>query len=153
MILVLLTFALTTDITTDTVSPDSVESHIEKLRPDMPTAKVERLTTEIEKASIKHNVSARVLTAILYQESRLQHGTLGKKHGKVIDLGLAQINIGTARAYKLDRVKLINNLAYAVDSGARILADKIRIYGTWTAYHSNKPKYANKYKLLVSRYL
>lgn len=156
LLIALLVFLALTDIVTEG-SLTGVRDHIKRLRPDLNDDKVDVLTTEIKKAATKHNVNKHLLVAIFMRESRLEQRALGKRRGKVIDLGISQINVGTAKAYKLDKARLVNDLAYAIDSGAYILAEKKKIYGdkeNWFGYyHSNKAKYRNKYVKLVNMYL
>lgn len=154
LFIILLTFfAITECVTESTQFKSGVSDHIKRLRPDFSDKKVTVLASKIKQSATKHGVNRKLLVAILMQESRLTHGVKGKRRGKVIDLGIAQINVKTAKAYKLDKKRLVNDLGYAIDSGAYILAEKQRIYGTWTAYHSNNAKNAARYEKLVKRYL
>lgn len=76
----------------------------------------------------------------------------------VKDMTIAQINITTAKAYKLDLERLFaHDLEYAIESHFIILKSKIKQCAylgdeAWSCYHSATPKFRMRYIEMVSRY-
>lgn len=118
--------------------------------------------------SKKHKVSAKILTAMLMQESSynisakgLKCGisiTTGEKDCVAVDYGIGQINHKTIKSFKFDEKKLLSNLDYSVEASAIVLADFKRMYGHkedeyWTRYNASNSEKRQVYKTLVARYM
>jgi hypothetical protein len=79
--------------------------------------------------SHKHKISAKILTAILMQESRYNLAAINKATS---DFGISQINIKNIRHMKLDKAKLLTSMEYSVEAGAQVLS-------TYTRYQKKEP--------------
>lgn len=77
----------------------------------------------IQIAALKHDIDPKLYEAIVMQESS---GRMVVSSGG--DIGLAQVNPKTAKAYKLDMHKLHADPEYNLNAGALILADFKRRY-------------------------
>lgn len=142
----------------------------------MPTKAAMTLSNQIFKATKKHKVSANIYTAILMQESGYSENAVYKKCGitygalvgfskrqvcVIQDMGIAQINYKTAKAYNFNMLMLFDQ-EYAILAGAKVLSDLQKIFKTnprwWTSYNcgTKKPltrKTCNDYYRSVSRFL
>lgn len=149
-----------------------------KLNPKLDKSKAFWLSNEIYTQATAVGLDPMISIAILMQENAFRsentyhvETTIEKycnetgcyenivKNKKVVDMGIAQINIGTARAYKLDYERLFNlDTEYAIRCHFLILKDKIQMCSNlgedaWTCYHSTTEVLRDKYKTMVSRYL
>lgn len=149
-----------------------------KLNPKIDKSRAFRLSNLIYVESQKTGVDPMISVAILMQESAFrsenrfhietkterycdQKGCYEKiiKDKTVSDMGIAQINIGTAKFYKLDFERLFNlDTEYAIECHFLILKDKMSLCDhlgddSWTCYHSTTEEHRLTYKRLVSRYL
>ncbi len=108
----------------------------------------------IDDAAVRHQVSALVLRAIGWQESRLQPAALGRNANGSIDLGAFQINsvhLPELARYGIDRSALADGCVSA-DVAAWHYRRQVDLYGDgWLAvgaYHSQTPAraawYANR---------
>ena len=75
----------------------------------------------------------------------------------ISDIGLFQFHIGTVKYYKLDPLRLMDDLEYAVESHFKLLKKKIEKCkhlksAAWSCYHSRSAMYRKKYITLVNRY-
>lgn len=75
------------------------------------------LKNYITKHALKHKVERSVLSCVLKIESGYRMGLISE----TFDYGLAQVNIRTIKAFKLDKDKLLTNLEYNVSTAAFIL--------------------------------
>ncbi len=135
-----------------------VYCHIIRIAPKTPNAM--ELSNSIARAGKKYGVDPHILVAIGMQESTLRpiHRIVGVVDAsscklKITDYGMFQINEHTIPIYKLDQVRLLVDVDYQIDSGARVLADKLRMFGDYASYHSMTPKHRERYRLAVGRYL
>lgn len=82
----------------------------------------------------------------------------------VNDIGIAQINVKTIKAYKFDIGRLMNDLEYSVDAGANVLSWFRKVYSKkeplmwYSRYNCGTKRNVNRttcnnYKRLVSKYL
>lgn len=126
------------------------------------------LAQAIVAKSKKHNVSPKILTAMLMQESSYQISakglkcgisiTTGEKDCVVVDYGIGQINHKTIKNFNFDEKKLLSDVEYSIEAAAIVLADFKRMYGKkevdfWTRYNSSNPTARHAYKKLVARYM
>lgn len=133
-----------------------------------------KLSNIIYRVSKKHNIPADVFTAILRQESAYK---LSAKNGKCgvltgqykkeaciwVDFGISQINYRTAKSYNMNFYKLLHDLEYSVEAGAKVLSwfrSKYakNDYRWWVRYNcGTKPSTyrdsCNKYYKAVGRWL
>ncbi len=82
---------------------------------------------------------------------------------KCYDYSISMINIETIKAYGFDKSRLMNDLEYAVECGAKILYDLKKMYGHepdyWVRYNvGTRPRYKiptiwKTYKTAVMRWL
>ena len=138
-----------------------------------------KLSNAIYKSTKRHNLRPIVYTAILAQESlydvKAVNCTKGfreaypgevniqvypyYREGKVCtDFGISQIHWKTVKSYQFDTKRLVTDVEYAVEAGARVLGDmKKRYYPDeddyWTRYNSSKKTRRDIYKLLVERFM
>lgn len=85
-----------------------------------------KIKDAVLKASKRYGLDARTILGIAIVESSLNQWAINTK---THDFGLMQVNQHNIRALKLDRNKLLNNIEYNIDSGARILSYFVRRYG------------------------
>jgi soluble lytic murein transglycosylase-like protein len=71
-------------------------------------------------SAILHGLDPDLFVAILIVESNMR---LNAYNAETKDYGIAQINIHTARAFKFDTARLLTDLRYSIDAGAKVLAD------------------------------
>lgn len=149
-----------------------------KLNPHIDKSRAFWLSNEIHREAKAVGIDPMISVAILMQENAFKsentfhveiktekfcdekgcyERTIENK--KVADMGIAQINIGTAMAYKLDYERLFNlDTEYAIKCHFIILSDKMKMCAhlgkdAWTCYHSTTEHHRQRYKELVSRYL
>ncbi len=137
---------------------DPVYHHILRVAPKTPNAM--ELSNQIVKVGKQLGVNPHLIVAIAAQESGLRHinrvvGVIGASGCKVrvTDYGILQVNEHSIKAYGLNASLLAWNRDYQLWAGVMILADKIRVFGHWSAYHSMTPKHNQQYRQLVGRYL
>lgn len=136
-----------------------VACHILRVAPHVKDAT--GLSNLVVRAAKKHHVDPHVLVAIIAQESSWRVGLHrvvvdGDANGcrvRVTDFGLAQINEHSIPLYGLDRERLLADVGYQIEAGAKILSDKLKTFGHWSAYHSMTPKFNQRYRDAVGRYL
>lgn len=114
------------------------------------------LSNLISKYSKKHNVDPYRLVAIAMQESSIKNINR-QSNGIITDVGIYQFNVGTIDAFNLDFMRLQEDIAYATERAAWLLAVKLKEcndLGTdaWACFHSRSIKNRTKYKNLVNTY-
>jgi len=130
-------------------------------RPKIKVLYAQALANEIHKQSKNYKISPKIISAILAVESMYDHTKVNKHSG---DYGLSQINYKTIKAYKLDKARLSNDIAYSIKSGALVLSYFHKRYAHkekhWYARYNVgtregaiKSKTAKNYIKLVSKYL
>lgn len=145
-----------------------VLKQIKKNNPRIPKDYSQKLAQTILTKSKKHGVSAKVMAAMLMQESSYAINakntrcgvsiTTGERDCVVVDYGIGQINHKTIKHFKFDEKKLLSDLEYSVEAAAIVLADFKRMYGHkeheyWTRYNASTPSKRQIYKSLVARYM
>lgn len=153
---------------------------IKKNKPSINNNYAMKLSNKIYNASLKYKIPANIYTAILMQEStykleakKCQKGILTKE-GKSFykntpkavvcsDFGISQIHYKTVDRYRFDVDKLLTDLEYSVNSGAKVLSWFFKKYAhkdiNWFSRYNcgtkstTKRKTCVKYKKLVERYL
>lgn len=150
---------------------------IKRNNPKVPDQFALKLSGLIVAASKKHKIPAQVYTAILMQESRYEVLS-NSKCGYVLknkkteyieeaciesDVGITQINYDTIKRYNFDAQRLHDDVGYAIDAGAQVLAWFRKTYASkeydwWTRYNCGVKSSTDRdtcqaYKTLVSRYL
>lgn len=129
---------------------------IKENAPQLSSMYVDYLSHLIDRVSKKYNLSCEVYTAILMQESRYNLSAKNCTSGVCTDFGIGQIHIGSIRRYKLDKRRLLTDLEYSLEAGAKILYDfkkahkRKSIY--WAYYNSSNKLAQNKYIKLVSKW-
>jgi soluble lytic murein transglycosylase-like protein len=126
-----------------------------------------RYARVILKESNRYGIDPNIVVAIIAQESMFRavstrRQVIDRQAGLIyeyFDLGLMQVNIGTARGYGFDIDRLLVDDEYQIRAGIRVLADKIKICETlypenpWGCYHSTTFKYHSAYVTNVRRWL
>lgn len=93
--------------------------------------KAMKLSNKIHKISLKYNISGELYTAILLQESmlRMVKGNCfkgltkeGKEEKVCQDIGIAQINYKNVIKMNLSFDKLLTDVVYSLEEGAKILS-------------------------------
>jgi len=147
---------------------------IKSLKPNMPYKKAMHLSNLMYKSARKYKIKNVILSvAIAMQETSLRNINrrqtvivFEKKDGvetfKYVkgssDIGLFQFHAETIRRYKLDAVKLKNDIAYSVDQHFMLMKKKLKQCKylkeeAWTCYHSRTPVFRKRYKEDVERHL
>lgn len=130
-----------------------------------------KLSNIVHTVSKRVGVSARLLTALMAQESMYDNKAKGCVTGLddlyqesrlCSDYSILQINHRTAKSYGIEIHRLMGDLEYSVESGARILKWFKITYGSdpdwFTRYNcgtrgTTKRDTCQIYKALVTRYL
>jgi len=142
--------------------------HIIELRPNINKTFAMKLSNKLYKYSQKYETDPHISVAIAMQESSLRNinrratvlvkdknnYTLIKGYS---DIGIFQFHVLTAKNYKMDIVRLVNDLDYAVDRHVWLLKRKMQYCKhlgdeSWTCYHSATPIHRKVYKKHVERY-
>ena len=97
----------------------NVFKQIKRNNPKLNNKYVSQLTVAIYSSARKYNLSPRLLAAIMGLESNYN---LMAYNSKTDDLGLMQINRYNIKAYKFDAKRLMTDIQYSVDAGAKILS-------------------------------
>lgn len=136
--------------------------HMKQLPTRLTPAERLDLSNTIHKVARTYELNPRQIVAILFQESRLDPtiARIVHKNGSV-DLGIAQINLRTAKNYGLDIERLEQDNHYSIWAMARILKRKISVCRRlgrapkeeWGCYHSYTKKYHDKYIKSVRRWM
>jgi Transglycosylase SLT domain len=127
-----------------------------KNNPKLDKSFAAKLSLVIAAKSAKYKVPAKILSAILMQESSYQLDSINVSCGLLrfedtqqscimTDFGIAQIHYKNLTRFNLDKVKLTTDLDYSVDAGAMILAQYIRYQKRepemwWTRYNCGTGK-------------
>lgn len=77
------------------------------------------LADAILQASLKYKIQARLLSAIIMTESGYYVGAVNRRSN---DYGICQINVANIKRMKLDKSRLLTDIKYSVEAGARVLA-------------------------------
>lgn len=86
-------------------------------KPVIDRSYAKRLAQEFNEAADKYKVPANVLAAIAMTESSY---ILDAVNAKSDDYGLMQINKFNIKAYKFDKQRLLEDLEYSIDAGAKV---------------------------------
>lgn len=159
--------------------------HIKRVKPSMNNKKAMRLSNLMYKYARKYKIKNAIRSvAIAMQETNLRN--INRSQTVIIfetkcgddssmtliwpcietfkyvkgysDISLFQFHALTIKHYKLDPVKLKNNLEYAVEKHFMIMKDKLKLCkyleeDAWTCYHSTTPKLRKRYKEDVEQWL
>lgn len=152
----LLIIPLFAALTVSAANENPIYDQIKKNRKKISNAYAMRLSNIIHHASIKHDIPAKLYTAILRQESTYRLNIVAEG-----DYGIAQINIKSHTKY--DKKKLLTDLKYSVNAGAEVLSWFNKTYAKddvdwYTRYNcgtatTTKRKTCQKYKKLVEKFL
>lgn len=159
-------------------SRNPIYCSILKLRPDIDKAFAAELSNYISKYSKRYGTDPYRSVAIAMQEStiknihRKQDVILIKEHcdeenvcveytelgSGYTDIGVWQFHARTIQAFRMDALKLRDNLEYATERHVFLLRVKLQECGeqlgasAWTCYHSATEVYRLKYEKLVNKY-
>lgn len=99
--------------------------HIVRLNPHLPIMRVSKIARAIQIASKAYHLPPDLLVALIMTESSFQLNAINNN----IDYGLFQINIYNIKRLKLDKQKLLTDINYSVDTGARVFKWFYDTYG------------------------
>jgi soluble lytic murein transglycosylase-like protein len=133
---------------------------IKKNHPKIDTQFARKLAVVVEDVSKKYKIKADKLLAIARQESAYD---LNAKNCYVVkgkmrcDYCMMQINDKTIKAFGFDQKRLMTDVRYCVEAGAKVLQDFRHMYGSkeddyWTRYNSSNDEKREIYRLAVSRW-
>ena len=134
-------------------------SKIKILSPQITESKAKELASHFTKIALEYGISAKVLTALSFQESSFKYSVISGN-----DIGLFQLN------YKWQVVKRKEINLYSIERlnedwrlntrlAARHLSECIKDhpksspYPAWVCFHSRTPKYQKIYYNLVKKHL
>ena len=107
--------------------------YINTIAPKVPTKRARALAKIILDAARRRKVDPFIYAALIRHESAFAPGAMNcykRKDGYMCDYGLPQINEVWLAELGLDANRLIEDEAYAIDTGARILARAKFQYGS-----------------------
>ena len=135
---------------------------IKKNNPHLSNEYAFRISKTINKVSKKYDIPQKIFTAILMQESSYRIGIINNNSPHK-DFGIAQINYKTANDYGFNILRLINDLEYSIEAGAKVLSWFKRKYSKkekdwYVRYNcgtrrSIKIKKCQDYKNKITKYL
>lgn len=132
----------------------STLSDMNTLQPRINHTEVARL---IDVYAAKYRINPRIIVALAFQESGLNHRNHRIHNGRVTDRGLMQLNEHTISQRGLDIARLDSDLDYYMHHAIKFLSEKITMCAAqeypYLCWHSRTPKHAQKYLQLVSRHL
>jgi hypothetical protein len=133
-----------------------VFKQIIKNKPKVDVRIARQLANLIKKYAFLNEMDPLRAVAIAMQESGYKP-IITKKNGKPFDIGIFQINVRTAKEFKLNTKKLMIDMEYSVKSYFIIMKQKKEICkrlksDSWSCYHSRTPVFRIKYKKLVNRF-
>lgn len=139
----------------------TLECQIASNNPFLNKDRIREIARHINDASYKYNISPKLYSAILMQESSYKINAVNC-HKRGCDYGISQINQVTAKKYKFDKKRLTKDLKYSIMMGAKILSWFQKTYSkkepdTWFCrYNIGTGKITNKclqYKENVLRWI
>lgn len=165
-----------------TKSPElgKLKAQIKKNKKSLTEAKIEKLSLKIYKISKKYKIPSNIFAAILMQESGYSLDAMNCKKGIIVhpskkkykrfkqgkvctDFGISQIYYKSVIRYQFDINKLLTDLEYSIEAGAKVLDWFHKTYGKkdplwYTRYNcgtagTTKRESCQKYKKLIKRYL
>jgi len=158
-----------------TMETGTIFLQIKKNKPEIDTFYAAQLSRIIKKMTEKYNISSRLYTAILMQESKYKLEAtrcnnkiyyvlkdIKKLQKTCTDFGISQINHRTVSSYNFDKNRLITDLDYSIEAGLIVLSDfkkNFRKEKEWyTRYNCGNKGDTNRdtcqaYKKLVNKYL
>jgi len=124
-------------------------------RPNINQEYAQVLSKSIQEVSKKYNIEPNIYTAILMQEStyRLDAINTNCKDYEILEdqivindddckmhaFGIAQIHYKNLPRYGFNKIKLLTNLDYSLEAGARVLSDMKRMFPNednyWVRYY------------------
>jgi soluble lytic murein transglycosylase-like protein len=143
----------------------SIEDRIRQVAPHVKSKDAARYSKVIYKEAKRHGIDPRIVVAIIAQETmfrqvstkRLDIDRLAGFVEVYYDIGIMQINLGTAMSYGLDVERLLVDDELQIKAGVKILADKVKLCehleAPWSCYHSKTEKHRTAYVEKVRRYL
>lgn len=134
----------------------AITTQILKNKPNVDKAFAGKLAKLIHKYATAFKADPNRAVAIAMLESGYK-STVHKNSNKTVDIGIFQINTRTAKYYKMDIKKLIDDYEYSTQAYFTVMRDKIKMCNSlkteaWQCYHSRNKKLRRKYKLMVNKY-
>lgn len=138
-----------------------IYAQVKKNAPRLDKAFAHNLAITIEAASKKYDVNARQMAAIAFQESSYR---LAAKRcyslpsgAQTCDRCLMQINDRTSDAFGFDKDRLLTDVNYCVEAGAKVLKDFKMRHGAkekdyWSRFNTSNLGKRRLYYAAVSRY-
>jgi hypothetical protein len=166
MLKAIMTLTLATNSYALDLKKHPIYAQIIKNKPKINKKYAMRLSNSIYKASKNYDIPKHIYTAILAQESGYRLNIVGKISGLYkgkkktvqVDFCAAQINWRNVLKMNLEVDKLLTDMQYCINAGAKILAGFKKRYAKkekdwYTRYYNSNPIMRSEYKRLVERYL
>ncbi len=143
-----------------------------KLSPDYDKKKAYKLSNHISKVSKKFDLNPLLIVSIAFQESSFRLNTIRKAKGLFFnnvskkfekkwvgeDFCMMQINYKNIIDMKLDTNKLLTDIRYCLNTGAKILSKYKKKYSKkdkfwWTRYNAKSPEKREEYLDKINQHL
>lgn len=135
---------------------------IVKLNPTINRAKAMKASNVLYKAAKHYKIDPMTSVGIIQQESGWDMGLAVVAHTNgAVDLGVAQINVKTAKDFGLSVPKLAVDPVYSLWAHAKILRHKVKVCRSkgwasgseWSCYHSYSKNHRKRYERKAARWL
>lgn len=142
-------------------APKNLVRQIQRNHPGLTPDYTNNLAATFEQVSKRYKLPANRLSAMAMQESGyvLDAKQCYELNSEIrCDYCMMQINDHTIQSYGFDVQKLMTDLDYCVDAGAKVLSDFKKQYGKtdkdfWTRYNAVSTERRHVYKRLVERFM
>jgi soluble lytic murein transglycosylase-like protein len=138
---------------------DTAKASIMNIQPSLDEKEAIIITKSLLNSADHYNLDWMIMASIIAQESSFRKDPQNCLHTKkvCIDLGISQINYGTwGKTLNLDRIKLLTDIQYNIDTMAKILSRLKAKYSrelSWhTRYHSFTPSHRKVYADFIYHY-
>lgn len=137
---------------------DTIFSQVKRNAKHLPAYEVGKITVAVLKMAKKYKINPKLYAAILMQESSYNVKAKNCNKIKCFDYGMSQINNYTILRYEFNKDKLITDVKYSIEAGAKVLYDIKRMYAKkeqdwWTRYNAKSDDKRQIYKEKVMRWL
>lgn len=135
-----------------------IANNLIRLNKNLDYENVVEYSNALSYCSETYKLDWRLVAAILYQESGLNHRAISWKSR---DYGIGQLHYKTIINRNVDLGKLLTDSAYAIDETCKLLKslkdkynyDNVDWRIWYTRYHSYTPKYRMQYYKLIQKHI
>lgn len=169
LLIILLTssFSFASAPTHKPVKLDSTYYDILKIHPQIDPKQAQIISHHITRVATRYGLDKYLLVAIMAQESMFNNsakncniGIDKKGNSRLVcfDFGILEVNFRTAEAHKFSLKRIMSDVGYSIDCGAKVLLGFKKVYekkepqNYWTRYNSSSSYWRGHYKTLVCRY-